>query len=182
MTRDRPSEVTVFVYYDYLCPHSYLVLQRLDTLKKERPLITFWRPFLLEVAPSAAAESSRATLGDERSSRDASLAAQFARDLGRSAFDRFHVRLFEAVHLESRDISRRGVVLALAAECGLDTSALERSLDDGRYDEELKLARAEAERYGIGATPTLLFGRLKLIGAAPIDELRRVAELAATEI
>ncbi len=63
----------------------------------------------------------------------------------------------------------------------MDAQALERSLDDGRYDEELEIARTEAERYGIDATPTLLVGRYKLVGAAPLEELRRAAELAAAE-
>lgn len=179
MPPDRPLAVTIFVYYDYLCPFSYILLRRLDALGQERSLTVHWRP--LALAPETASEPLEETPADGSDPRLALLAAQFARDLGGATFERLHRRLFEAVHEEGRDVGRRGEVLSLAAECGVDTQALGHSLDDGRYDEELEIARTEAERYGIDATPTLLVGRYKLVGAPPLEELRRTAELAAAE-
>jgi predicted DsbA family dithiol-disulfide isomerase len=73
------------------------------------------------------------------------------------------------------------VLLEVAASAGVDPGALERALDDGRYESELEAASAEAERYGITGTPGLLFGRFLLIGAAPMDELRRAADRAERE-
>lgn len=113
--------------------------------------------------------------------REALQAAEFARDLGPAAFGRLHRALFRAHLGEGRDIGARAVLLELAEEAGVDREGLERALEDGRYESELERAREEAERYGIEATPGLLFGRFLLVGAAPLAELRRAAERAERE-
>ena len=44
----------------------------------------------------------------------------------------------------------------------------------------LEEAEAEAARYAIDATPTVLVGKFKLVGSAPIDVLRTTIERATT--
>lgn len=113
--------------------------------------------------------------------RDALQAAEFARDLGEPCFLRLHRALFRALLAEGRDLGSRPVLLDLAEGVGVDREGLERALEDGRYQGELEETRAEARRYGIEATPGLLFGRFLLIGAAPLPELRRAADRAERE-
>lgn len=108
-------------------------------------------------------------------------AAEFARDLGYGAFQRFHRTLFEAYFGRGRDIGARAVLLELSEQAGIDREALERALEDGRYETELDAAREEATRYGITGTPGLLFGRFLLLGAAPLEELRCAADRAERE-
>lgn len=114
--------------------------------------------------------------------REALQAAEFARDVGDAAFARLHGTLFRAHQGEGRDLGSRPVLLELAEAAGLDREALERALEDGRYRGELERAREEADRYGIEATPGLLFGRFLVVGAAPLSELRRAADRAETAL
>lgn len=108
-------------------------------------------------------------------------AAEFARDLGAAAFRLAQEALFRACFERGLDIGDREVLLTVAEEAGLDREGLEAALEDGRYRSELEAVLEEAERYGIPGTPTLLFGRFKLVGAAPLEEMRRAADRAAED-
>jgi predicted DsbA family dithiol-disulfide isomerase len=77
---------------------------------------------------------------------------------------------------EGRDISDTEVLLDLAEDAGVDREGLGAALEDGRYEAALGEVEEEAERYAIDATPTLLIGRYKLVGAAPLDVLRSTLE------
>lgn len=192
----------VFVYWDYACPYSYIVAHRLDLLDRERPLDPVWRPLAPDPSPPSVGPGEALTAPErqevERSAREAGLplrlpsfatdtrnalqAAEFARDIGRGAFARLHAALFRAYLAEGRDIGDSAVLLDVARMAGVDPVAVEMALEDGRYEGELDQAREEAGRYGIRGTPTLLFGRFMVVGAAPLEELRRAAELAAGEL
>lgn len=113
--------------------------------------------------------------------REALQAAEFARDLGVAPFRRLHRALFRALLAEGRDLGARGGLLEVAEEAGVDREALERALEDRRYEPALEEAREEAERYGIQGTPAILFGRFLVLGAAPMAELERAAERAERE-
>lgn len=117
----------------------------------------------------------------EVDTRGALQAAEFARDLGPARFRRLHRALFRALLAEGRDLGARGVLLEVAEEAGVDREALERALEDRRYEPALEEAREEAESYGIQGTPALLFGRFLILGAAPMAELERAAERAERE-
>lgn len=105
-------------------------------------------------------------------------AAEFARDCGEAEFARLHRALFRAVFVDGRDIEQRDVIVELAVESGLDAEGLGAALDDGRYEQVLREVDAEAARYGIDATPTILLGRFKLVGAAPLEVLGSTLERA----
>ena len=110
--------------------------------------------------------------------RRALQAAEFARDCGAAEFDRLHRALFRAVFVDQRDIETDEVLVELAEANGLDREGLEAALEDGRYEQILDEVEAEAERYGIEATPTILLGRYKLVGAAPLEVLGETLERA----
>lgn len=136
-------------------------------MREERPLDVVWRP--LPTRPEGSADP------DPRLALEA---AEFARDLGPAPFRRIQEALFRARFERDLDIGDREVLLAVAAEAGLDREGLEAALEDGRYRSELEAALEEAERYGIPGTPAFLFGRFKLVGAAPLAEMRRAADRA----
>ena len=110
--------------------------------------------------------------------RRALQAAEFARDCGAAEFDRLHRALFRAVFVDQRDIEADEVLLELAEASGLDREGLEAALEDGRYEQILGEVESEAERYGIVATPTILLGRYKLVGAAPLEVLAETLQRA----
>jgi len=200
--------VQAFAYWDYSCPFSYIAAHRLGRLADERPLDVHWRPF--EVHPGLPQDGiparelgyspdqwSRALSAVDEMAREEGLeldvpsfvpstsrplqAALFAMDVGSDAFDRLHRGLFRAFFVDGRNIGLRETVLDVAASADVDTDGLERALEDERYVDELRRVRAEADRYDIDGTPTILFGRFKVVGAAPLEVLGEAADRAAGE-
>lgn len=204
--RDDPGgPVDVFLYGDYVCPFSYVVDARLRRLRDGLDLRLHWRPLSIHPAvPTdglpidqtgrppdewARVEAGVSDMAREEelafelpdfvaNSHEALQAGEFARDVGADAFRRAHRALFEAYFVDGRNLGRREVLLDVAETAGLDREGLEGALEDGRYEEELERASREAERYDIEGTPTLLFGRHKVVGAAPEDVLREAADRA----
>lgn len=193
-----------FLYGHYACPHTYIAQGRLDLLASEAPMTVSWRP----LPPASDADAwERATDPEiplaetlEALRRDAAAlgltlslpaappdprlalqAAEFARDVGGGAFDRLHRRLFRAVFVDGLDIERRELLLELADGAGVDSEGLGTALDDSRYEPALREAEEEAVRYAIDATPTILLGRYKLVGAAPLDVLGQTLERVLAE-
>lgn len=204
---DDPS-VPVFVYWDYSCPFCYVGTHRLERLADERELQVAWRPLELHTgipaeglpvkeagfAPDRWAEivESLDRLAREEGielevpsfvarTGEALQAALFAQDLGDEAFRRLHRALFRAYFQEGVNIGRRDRLLEIADGAGVDPEALSEALDDERYDDELRRAREEAVQYDVSGTPTFLFGRHKVVGAAPMDVLREAADRAAED-
>ncbi len=202
-----PGSVTVFVYGDYVCPFSYIAAERLRRLQRDEPLTVHWRPFEIHPAVPAAGLAVReagyppdewagmaSTLEGMAAELDlpfrlpdfvanshqALQAAEFARDLGPDAFRGVQEALFRAYFVDGRNVGEREVLLDVTAG-HLDREALEAALEDGRYEDELRRASAEAERYDVAGTPTFLFGRFKVVGAAPIEVLREAAAKARSE-
>lgn len=198
----------VFLYGDYGCPFTYVADARLRAMAGEEGLRVRWRPLSVRRAIPAdglpvresgqppgewsAAARELAPAARELAlpfdppdflvnSHEALQAAEFARDVGGDAFLRLHRALFRAYLGEGRNIGRREVLLAVAGEVDLDPDALADALEDGRYERELGLAADEAERYGIDATPTMLFERHKLVGCAPAGAMREAARRARGE-
>lgn len=200
--------VPVWVYSDYACPFCYVGDERLRRLGRKVRIEPRWRP--LELHPGLPADGlpieqlgyppeqwsamQRAVeeMAEElelpfrlpdfaANSHEALQAAEFAKDLGRDIFRRIHGALFRAYLVEGRNFGRREELLTMAEESGVDREGLESALQDGRYEAELKEARAEAERYGIGGTPTFLFGRYKVVGAAPLPVMEEAAGRAASD-
>lgn len=201
--------VDVFLYGDYVCPFSYVVDARLRRLRDDLDLRVHWRPLSIHPAvPTdglsidqtgrppdewARVESSVSDMAREEelafelpdfvaNSHEALQVGEFARDVGTEAFRRAHRALFEAYFVDGRNLGRREVLLDVAEAAGLDREGLEGALEDGRYEEELERASREAERYDIEGTPTLLFGRHKVVGAAPEDVLREAADRAREDL
>jgi len=111
-------------------------------------------------------------------SRSALLALEFARDLGQAAFNQTLDGLFAAHFNCLADLSDREALLDVCRDLGLDREALDLSLEDGRYEADLDVAEAEADRYDIEQIPTILVGHLKIVGAAPKDVLANVVSQA----
>ena len=113
--------------------------------------------------------------------RAALQASEFARDLSEEAHRRLHRAIFRGHFVRGMDIGRVDHLLQLATEEGIDSEALAAALEDGRYLEELARTESEAERYGIHQTPVFLFGRFKVVGAAPPEVLLEAARRAAVD-
>lgn len=92
----------------------------------------------------------------------------------------------EAIHTayfeEGRDIGNRAVLLAIADETGLDSTAIGADLADPDELSQIADEAAVARRMGIGAVPTFLFdGSLALGGAQPKEIILEAMGAGARE-
>ena len=85
-------------------------------------------------------------------SRLALEAAEYARDKGR--YDALHHAVFKAYFSDGEDIGDMGVLLTIAASCGLDTGELERALDEGHHSIRVSQGTDQARQRGVTAVPT----------------------------
>ena len=109
-------------------------------------------------------------------------AGEAARLQGKEAFERFHIALLRARHVEKRDIADLEVLIEVAIEAGLDGDRFPQDLSN----RSLMAKNGEdytrgVEEHGVWGTPTLVFnGRqaayLKLRPAPPSEESVKLFE------
>lgn len=169
--------LVIWLYGDIACPWTRLVLGRIRRIQEvygERVLLG-WRPLPIESGPAPVPD------GGEGPGNEALRAVEFARDLGGDKADRVLDALFEARFGSKTRLDRREDLLSFCAGLGLDREGLGHALSDGRYDLEFQRAEAEAALYGIEDVPTVIVGKRKLVGAAPIELLDSVVRAALGE-
>jgi len=109
---------------------------------------------------------------------------------GRAAFDRYHMALFRAYHLNKRDLANPLELLAIAREVEVDTTVLMEDLRTRKYKEVVGADHEEASQpWNIFGVPTILFdGKeptfVKLAAGAwegqdDLDLLKDLANIAA---
>jgi protein-disulfide isomerase-like protein with CxxC motif len=77
---------------------------------------------------------------------------------GQDAFERYHMAVFRAYHLDKRDIANPLELMAIAREVDLDATVLAEDLRIRRYREAVGEDHQEGdEKYDIFGVPTILF-------------------------
>ncbi len=103
------------------------------------------------------------------------LAGEFARDMGR--FEEFHENVFRAFFTDLKDIGQLEVILEIASNSGLNPEKLKLAFSEGRYQDRMDTATAEARRLGIRAIPAFVFENNEIIvGASPPEIFRKALE------
>ncbi|QNU17586.1 DsbA family oxidoreductase [Geobacillus zalihae] len=106
---------------------------------------------------------------------DAHRLAHYAKEKGK--LNEMVERLFYAYFTESKRISDRDVLLAIAEATGLDRAEAEEVLASGRYTQEVRRDEEEAAALGIRGVPFfVLNGKYAISGAQPVDVFRRALE------
>ncbi|QOR84500.1 DsbA family oxidoreductase [Geobacillus stearothermophilus] len=106
---------------------------------------------------------------------DAHRLAQYAKEKGK--LNDMVERLFYAYFTESKFISDRDVLLALAEAAGLDRTEAEEVLASGRYTQEVRRDEEEAAALGVRGVPFFVLNRKYAIsGAQPVEVFRRALE------
>lgn len=88
--------------------------------------------------------------------------------------DAFKRAVFRAYFVEDRNIGSTDVLSDLADGLRLDGEELRAALADGRYREEVRAQYAEARQTGVTAVPTFVAEGLALVGAHPLENLRKL--------
>lgn len=154
------APVTVTSYVDFACPHCGTF-----ALEMEPELVDRY----VEAGQVRLVYRPMAFLGP--GSLLAAQVAALVSEQGSDLFWRFHARVFEELHAKGPRFTREGLV-ALAAEVGADTAAIEAGLDQGRYRDVLgKVRRLAIEQEGVRVTPTVFVGDHKFEGVPQRAEL-----------
>ena len=83
-------------------------------------------------------------------------------------------RLFRAYFVDGRDIGDRGVLLDIAADCGLDAGIIEKLFAEGADIDAVRQEIADAQAIGVTGVPFFIFAnRLAVPGAQDVAMLRR---------
>lgn len=97
---------------------------------------------------------------------------------GAEAFDRLHLRLYEAIFTRGINIARQDELLGVAAESGADLPRLARDLETGgARDEVMQDYETAVTELGIRAIPTVIVaGRARLTGLVELAAYREAIE------
>lgn len=106
--------------------------------------------------------------------------AEYARDQGK--LDHLHRPLFQAYFVLGQNLYDEAVLRGVAQQAGLDPEQAMAAVLDGRYEERLDQAAAQARAYGISGVPTFIINRkYKVVGAHPYESLRDAIRQIARE-
>ena len=131
-----------------------------------------------QFAEAAAAEGLEV---GERTHWYSSLAAHEAAEwaTARGAGDAFRWAVFRAYFVHNHNISSTDVLAGIAESLSLDVPDLRQALDEGRHRAEVAAQLELCQRIGVTAVPTFVAERHALVGAHPIENLRRLISTAA---
>jgi len=98
-------------------------------------------------------------------------AVEFAKEQGR--FDEYHHAVFQAYFTRGLDIGNIDVLAQLGKGLGLDTAALRKALETGKYRKELDERKTAASILNVNAAPTFIINDAdRIVGAQPIEVFR----------
>ena len=182
----------VRLYYDLVCPHSYLEAAAAEAAEDAGRLAIEWLPFELRPAPAPLLDPRGDHLRTDWPRRVYRLALERGIEIHlprfqprstlplaaclwadeRGALRPFRRALYEAFFCEGTDISTEPEIARAAMHAGLEPDGAIAAAYSPRYIERLRTIRAEAERSGVRGVPSALTedGRVHW-GAAPIRSL-----------
>jgi predicted DsbA family dithiol-disulfide isomerase len=95
---------------------------------------------------------------------------------GADAFERLHVRLYEAFFTRGRNIAERAEVTEVVSESGADMDRFRNDYAGGdARDEVLRDYERAITEAGVRAIPTVVSGGRRLVGLSDLAEYRKIA-------
>ena len=145
------GDVTIVEFFDYNCPYCKRSAQTIEALVEADPnLRVVFREW--PILGEGSVVASRASLA--------------ARAQGDDLYEAFHYALMNAPgRLDER------MVMAIAAEVGLDVDRLAEDMAGDDVDAHIEGSMQLAQALGISGTPAFVVGDTLVPGAVPIDEL-----------
>jgi protein-disulfide isomerase-like protein with CxxC motif len=120
-----------------------------------------WKSFLLEQVNSRRGDEWKAWKDTRFTSRDIpphEAVKSVWDEHGAGAFERYHIAVFRAYHVNKRDIANPLELLAIAREVDLDTKVLAEDLRTRKYRDAVGADHDEGyDQYDIFGVPTILF-------------------------
>ncbi len=191
----------IVMFSDYICPFCYIGFEVIRKLKPEFDFQLEWRGFQIHpewsaegvsperagLVPDSAARNEawkRITAMAEATglsmkppsvltnSRAALAATEFARETGHD--EPLEERIYRAYFHDGENIGNPDVVIRLAGESGLDSSAVADAIKSPKYEMKLKNNALAAHQRGVSGVPTFFIGDFPLVGAQSPDAMRSI--------
>ena len=186
-------EITVF--YDYICPFSFIGSRRIQQIGAEYGIEVEWKGY--QIHPEyptqgkkrrqtfraiRTAESLQSVMEEEEikfklpgfvtNSRLCLEAAEFSKTKGK--FIEFHNLCYESYFLERKNIGDQDIVLAIGDKVGIDSDELEFNLKSGEMAGILESYRVEAEKIEVLGVPTVIFNDFRVHGVQSVETYRSI--------
>ncbi len=203
---DLPARPRVLVFFDYACPFCYVDQHRFEALQREIDFEIVLVPFELrpeldepvDLAEAGTGPSDRVDEYLERlaekegfafrqpallpNTHRAIVLGEVARDRGSAIHLAVHHAIFSAYFGEGLDIDDVDVLVAIAAEEGIEREELEAAWREGTYDERIHEFRHLALHLGLDATPAAIICNELLIGSRPSGVLREALQRCGSRL
>jgi predicted DsbA family dithiol-disulfide isomerase len=114
-------------------------------------------------------------------SRWAFRGAEAARKQGKDAFEKFHLGLLTARHVDRKELATQDTIFEVAEEAGLDIEKFKQDFENATIDQVGVDHEEGVSKYGVFGTPTIVInseraGYLKLRPLPPDEELGQTWE------
>ena len=185
--------MNITVFYDYICPFSYIGSRRIQKISDEYGLEIEWKGY--EIHPDYPKEgklrkrSARmAKVNDSLSSvmeeekhkfklpgfvtntNMALEAAEFAKQEGK--FLDFHNACYESYMIERKNIGDINVLLEIGEDAGIDKKVLEEVLNNKEMADNLEAYKEDAQKADVMGVPTILFNDFRIHGVQSLETYR----------
>lgn len=181
---------TIDIFFDYVCPYSYIACRREDILKESLDVDFNWKPW--EIFPERSLECylrddvrcawAVTMLAKEielditmpRHVSNSNLALrglEYARKKGKAS--EYHRAVFDVHWEEKKDISDIEVLKAVCSKIGLDPDEFEREMENPEYGKILENNDIEAERLNVQLVPSYILGDRIVVGNIRLSNLKK---------
>ncbi len=185
----------ITVFYDYICPFSYIGSKRIQKIANEYGFEIDWKGYEIHPEYPKEGKKRKRTLKTIRvleslnsvldegdvdiklpgfitNSRLALLTAEFAKS--KDKFIEFHNLCYDSYFLEGKNIGDINVILEIAEKVDLDKSELDVALENKKTFETLKNYRTEAEEFDVLGVPSIVFNSFRVHGVQTIETYRQI--------
>ncbi len=185
----------ITVFYDYICPFSYIGSKRIQKIANEYGFEIDWKGYEIHPEYPKEGKKRKRTLKTIRvleslnsvldegdvdiklpgfitNSRLALLTAEFAKS--KDKFIEFHNLCYDSYFLEGKNIGDINVILEIAEKVDLDKNELDVALENKKTFATLKNYRTEAEEFDVLGVPSIVFNSFRVHGVQTIETYRQI--------
>lgn len=185
----------ITVFYDYICPFSYIGSKRIQRIGAEYGIEIEWKGYEIHpeyppqgkkrrrtVKTMRTAKALQNVMGEEdtklslpgfiTNSRLCLEAAEFSKTKGK--FIEFHNSCYDAYFLDRKNIGDVNVILEMGKKAGVDKDELVNNLNGREMAENLEDYRRDAEKIDVLGVPTVVFNDFRVHGVQSIETYRSI--------